>query len=82
MDTKKDGGRTHPGNTELITIRETEIDVQGKSVMVDIEIPIPCRMVCEKCGESVEWYADHERGGTVVVKIVKTGCECLENKEL
>jgi len=77
MATKKDGGNTHPGNTELTTIREVEIEVNGKTVLIEVEIPIPCRVVCGQCGAEVEWYRWQEEDGTVVVKIIGPTCGCM-----
>lgn len=69
--------KTHPGNTELTTIRKVEIDVHGTHVMVDVEIPIPLRGVCENCGTTVQWSKKEDADGTVVLEISDVGCDCF-----
>ena len=69
--------KTHPANTELIIIREVEIDVAGNPILVAVDVPVPYRVVCEQCGAEVAWCKGEDEDGTVVVEIVGPTCGCM-----
>ena len=66
------------GWSEITVIKKATIEVAGKEVEIDVKIPVQLKMICELCGEEMDYSVSYDDAEDI---ILHAECKCMVNSD-